>query len=604
MSDDPTQELNESASPDDPLPARRSRRPIALGLLTAFLFSAACVLWGMAPATPEGPLTAHRSADSGYDVEGRISSGGLSAQLTSLTANKSSTTSTGSSSSDGSRLMAGSIAVFNLSDHALMQRVGLDLFKKLQETARFEEIHYLPHDEQLPAGSRLPDVFVTLDLPAIDQGGVPLRRTLDAQLRITVSDRYGRSNYSYRGTFTPPTVTYFSETNVDYKATNIGIETSAARYHAVSLDLAAEIDKGITKLLDGFAEKHPVAIESPPEFSPPYAPPPEWSFLNELEAQRLVSGCSFMRRTVAVWSFAVSKTSQHDVYRRITDELEREGWKIPEAAAEELMLRIPRGQQTVEVFRQQSSGAAAQNAKNDASIPQTYFVVFTDSMTPRQIDEALQALLDREAPESVLVQFADVWFNSKPRVLEYFKQHPPQLMTSLMHVARWQLADGRRDEAQRSALRAHALQRIARPHSGISSTLKELAEEVGIDKLPDLPDPSVFEAIGVIDLRNGNPVTRTVDLGETMILLVDQDQDSQKFVKVTPIRNSTATPNYALQKADTELRRGGGSSSSSGTLVGGAADGTVSIHVSSGSSRKVHSRRIGESDRFELTVEP
>ena len=98
MSNDTPEELNESTFSDDVPAASRVRRRIALGVLTVFLSSGAYVLWGMSPATPEDPLRAHRAADSGYDVEGEVSSAGLSAQLTSLSANKNTTTSTSSSS--------------------------------------------------------------------------------------------------------------------------------------------------------------------------------------------------------------------------------------------------------------------------------------------------------------------------------------------------------------------------------------------------------------------------------------------------------------------------------------------------------------------------
>ncbi len=309
-----------------------------------------------------------------------------------------------------------------------------------------------------------------------------------------------------------------------------------------------------------------------------------------------------MRRTVAVWSFAASPGKQQDAYHRIADELERDGWKVPKIAADEPMLRIMRGQQMVEVFPQQKARHAAEVKKDDESTPRTYYVVFVDSMTGEQIDTALQTLLERDAPESVLVQFAGVWFNSKPRVQEYFEEHPPQLMTSLTHVARWQMADKQLEEARRSVLRAHALQKIAHHQSGTSKELKKLAKEVGIEKLPKLPDPSVFDAIGIVDLRDGKPATRTVGLGEAMILLVDQEEDHQKFVSVTPIRQRGLSPEYTLRIQDTEFRKG--SSSWGNRTQGDATDCAVEIAIPPDRSLQVRSRKVEGTGSFEVTIDP
>src|SRR5690606_11525824 len=98
--------------------------------------------------------------------------------------------------------------IFNRNDDLLMQRVGLALFEKLRDAGRFDQVRYLPMNERLPDGERLPEIFVTLEKTAWKKSGLPGHHRYEGEFAVTASDRYLRSSHSYQSTLSPPQITF------------------------------------------------------------------------------------------------------------------------------------------------------------------------------------------------------------------------------------------------------------------------------------------------------------------------------------------------------------------------------------------------------------
>jgi hypothetical protein len=255
---------------------------LATGAVT--LLAVGWLLWGTTPVLPDGPLVARRGEDGKFKVEGTLSGSGLNGRLNALKVKQSRTTVSSHSTSDGTAVLARTVALFNLSDSLFGQRLGYDLFQKLQGTGRFREVRYLPHGESLPDGERLPDLFATIEVLDLKEGGIAPSTTLDAKVRVTLSDQYERSSHSVLGNLTPPSLQFRWDSTVECQAKNVGIETGSAKYAGVSEDLTKDIAKELGDYLDKQVADIGELSEPSPEFLPDYQPLEGLEFLRSLNA--------------------------------------------------------------------------------------------------------------------------------------------------------------------------------------------------------------------------------------------------------------------------------------------------------------------------------
>jgi hypothetical protein len=497
------------------------RAVLATGVVT--LLAVGWLLWGTTPVLPDGPMVARRGANGQFTTEGSTSGSTVSGRVNELKLNESKSTMSSLSSSDNTSLLARSIAVFNLSEDLLAQRIGYELFQRLQKSDRFTEVRYLPHDESLPEGQLLPDLFATIDVSGLKEGGVVPSRTLEAEIRVTLGDQYRRSSHSTQATLTPPSLQFRWESRIECKAQNLGIETGSARYAAVSEKLAESIAKDIGEYLDTQAAKFG-ELDPPAEFMPAYTPTPDWAFLKPLEARQVLSGRGFMRSNVTVWKIE-PKGTVGEMMKALADGLTEAGW--PKAAElkdveKRTVFRLQKGSEIVECFEQ-----------SDGRSPKTesprVFVVYIVEMNAKDIEVATRALIARDAPEEELVPFSSAWHLFTDEVDRYFAKHPARLLPSIRHLAR-QAVKAKDLEAARSlVLRAAGLQRIVQ-NDAPSDELKKLAKEAGIEKLPELPDVDALSEKGVVDLRDGQ--TRTVRLAgsQPLVLLLDANDKTQEYI--------------------------------------------------------------------------
>ena len=73
------------------------------------------------------------------------------------------------------------MAIFNDSEHLLMQRAGPQLLEHLKDLQGFQQVDYYPLGESPGPGELRPDVTVSLTLGSAETSGLPGSRTLDAR---------------------------------------------------------------------------------------------------------------------------------------------------------------------------------------------------------------------------------------------------------------------------------------------------------------------------------------------------------------------------------------------------------------------------------------
>ena len=214
MSNHATENADARATGTAPNQSRSWRRLAAIAVLVFIGLATGLGVYAMffpAPQIPRTILTAtaDEGASAGYWQEGEISGkAAIAVTATKLESSRNITATHSAARSGGTRMFGRTLAIYNLDDDLLMQRIGLTLFELLRDQGRFEQIHYLPAGERLPDGERLPEVFVTLDRTSWEESGLPGSRKFKGGLVVTASDRFRRSSPSYIANLSPPQLQY------------------------------------------------------------------------------------------------------------------------------------------------------------------------------------------------------------------------------------------------------------------------------------------------------------------------------------------------------------------------------------------------------------
>lgn len=526
---------------------RRSNRQIlaigSLAILTAAIGIGAYAMFGPNPAVPEGMLTA--TADdhepSGYHQEGDLSAEPvMTASAVHINSRKHFTHSVSSTRSNGDRLFDRTLAVYNEADDLLMQRLGLALFEQLKQQKRFEQLHYLPAGDRLPDGQRLPDLFITLDRTDWEESGLPGNRHFTGTLQMTISDRFRRASQSYSSTLSPPKIEFRWRGELEYEADQTGIETSGARYQAVSNDIAGELAQKVNEAIDKLSEQYGVIETVPESFYVEYLPPPDFEFVDELNATRRIDGSGFMKHAVVIWETPDNLLPPQAI-SAVREALSDGAWRLPEGDQNEEYLRATSGSKVITVFRD-DAGTFDPDA---ATRRQRMFVVYEHTMAEEAIHAGVRRLFDEEADESALLLFQRAWYEHPELVEEYFAEQQPSRADSWLQLA--QLRKKSDPEAAREALlRAHALYRVIEQQSP-TSAMKRLAEELGIEKLPGQISHEMIQRLGVGELPEDGEIELTVREDQPAPIWLGDREGEQQWLLLTPIRRHGIVPEQTLR---------------------------------------------------------
>lgn len=572
-----------------PSRSRSGRRIAALMVLTLAVGFGVYALFGPSPRVPEGVLiaTADEAEAGGYRQDGEISEdAAIAANATKLQSTRNVTATSSTTSSGGARMFARTLAIYNLEDDLLMQRIGLAVFERLRDEGRFKQIQYLPAGERLPDGERLPELFVTLDKQSWEESGLLGNRRFKGEIAVTASDQFRRSSHSYNTNLSPPQVQYRWRAEINYTATQTGIETSGARYQAVSRDLAKEIADRLTKLLDEITSKHGTPGELPEQFYPEYIEPPAFDFVAELDAEKLVDGPKLMSHTVAIWQTADDRTPT-EVIAAVGRSLADAGWKLPDMERDQEYLRATDGTQVVVVFRDHDGGLVA---GENADTPTRMFVVYRRDMSAADIHAAVGKMFEDGADESALVMFQNAWHRHRDLVDEYFTKHTPIEAASWLQLARLR-KESDPDAAREALLRANALQWIVHQESPDSS-MKKLAEELGMEELPQQISQEMMKILGLGELRSPGEVEVTVRENEPAAICLGNDGGKQSWLLLTAIRRPGIHPERTLRIQMLMLGEGSWSRSDQ-------TGGDLTIP-----GRPVHTQQLGGGQELQIFSEP
>lgn len=538
---------------------RAQRRPLVIAVLTLVMVG---VVWGAylclapLPRVPQGILTATSddSDPSAYRQEGAISDAPtVSGTATKLESQRNVTAVSSQSTSGGAQLLDATITIFNLDNDLVMRRVGLAVFEQLRDQRRFQQVRYVPAGDQLPVAERLPDLFVILDKENWKETVVPSGRRFQGKVIVRASNQYQSSNNVYHSSSSPPRVQFRWHAEIDYSARQTGVETSGARYEAVSRDLGQEITKQLTKQLDDLRKKHRSASHIPDPFYPQYVPPPEFDFLEDLGARKLIDGSQFMLPTVALWQTSGERTPA-EVTAAVRRGLVDQGWPDGDrdGGHSERYLRSVKGSEVVTVFANDGPFVVADDQRD---APRPMMIQYVRDLPASELDAAVEAMFSEEnPPETTLLMFQQFWYRHQDLVEAHFEKFPPLQSDSWLQLARFR-QNSRPEEARQALRRAHALRQIVEQEAPDTS-MRQLAEELGMESLSTTISPELINVLGFHELDQPSEMVLTARIDEPVVFWLGGESEEQVWLILTPLLGPARTVDPRLRIQVLKLTEG------------------------------------------------
>ena len=598
---------------DDQRPERTMRRSTRLRRLAALIFIVLVVgiwkLWyGTAPNVPDRPVRLERGDDGAFrPAEGGETPDGARFEFHAgeLKANNNFNSTVVSSTSGNARFASRRVAIFNDSDHLLLELVGVRLVEHFEKLPHVQSIEYFPRGHRPEPGGVAPDVVVTLRLDRIVESGFAPVRELDANIFVTAGTRYRKCRSGYRDNLTPPIVDFGFKGELHHVSTVTGISSSAAKYKQTSENIAGEISKTLAGKFTEFRKKHGPLPELPESFYPPYTPPQGIPILDAYELEPVLSHRGFMFPSESFWRLTTTRDLA-EILPEMEQLLKDAGWRTRDLQVEENRiphLRAVRSPEALTVFVEEnevSRKVASEPDENGGGEPVEYTLLVHHliRMGTEDVSRGISELFDTGAPLETLLTFEDL-FRS-----EHWRRLVTRIEDGSVTTAKaWSVLAHRyhhrkdEDAARRALLSAWVLSRTDPDSSDLQGKLRQLAKKLDIHRLDDLPiSQELLDGLGFTELGTGEPVPAIEvgvdepvrfygvdDKGELILLSLWVGRDDHGPQSIT----------YPLHYAQAGRRM-----SSHG--YGGTS---FSTRIGNGET-SITATRIDGADRFRVEVEP
>ena len=432
-------------------------------LLIFLLLLAGIVLWwGFRPRVPTNPVRLGRGPDGQLlPVEGSLGpSARLELHAGGIKSNNTFFTSSSASRPAHARYACRRMAIFNQSDHLLMQRAGADLLQHLSGLKGFEQIDYYPLGQTPQEGTQIPDVTVTLALKHIETSGLPAARKLNAEVLMSASSSLMQHASHHFDGLDPPMVQFTITSTLQHDSISAGIGTPSARFKLAADDVAKQLSKGLTDKLNEFFAADGALPELPEALYPPYAEPPEFPLPPGESLEKIASYHGLMRSNESLWRWPTSRKLA-DLLTDLESRWQKAGWKTTTLQTEPNSLphlRMKRDEtEVVKVYPQpkeheeltiQGSGEAA-----TTDGPSSVVVHYVHRMSREQVSDVVGGLLDGGQPAESLLMFESLLRKEdRQRLLQELEADTTSSPDAWLMIAEWHQAAGR-DEFARKAVR-------------------------------------------------------------------------------------------------------------------------------------------------------
>jgi hypothetical protein len=281
------------------------------------------------------------------------------------------------------------------SRHNLLDCTMREFQKSLAQLPYVGEVVYYPFGTWPKPGGLLPDVFITINMPQVDEKFFLRSRYLKAIIKWTVgSSIFAGTSHSNR-TNTFPLVGFDIESQLEHESEMFGVESSQAKYRLAADNICSEMIKSITKQFENLLDKYGQMPESPETLYGVYHEAPELSFLKADKVRLLISGRGLLKNNRTVWRF-VSERQTEKALMACRDELKILGWEQEDLGKD--YLQMQKENEHIYIFRQRrrdsKEGTIFWSESEKITAEATLIADYESCFTGEQMQKAMDVLSD------------------------------------------------------------------------------------------------------------------------------------------------------------------------------------------------------------------
>jgi len=494
------------------------------------------------------------------------------AQFGTISARNNIQTLSSTSAESGARVNTRNIMIICQSPHRLLDRTMREFQKSLAKLPYVGEVTYYPFGTWPKSGGFLPDVFITINMPKVNEKSFLRSRYFKAIIKWTAGSSIFAGTSNSDQAYTLPVLRFDIESQLDHESQMSGIESSQAKYKLVADGICSEMIKSISKQFENLLDKYGQMPESPEMLHGVYHEPPELSFLKADKVQQLISGSGLLKNNHTVWRF----TDERQIDKALMayrDELKILGWGYVDLGKE--YLRMRKGNEYIYIFRQRRRDSKAgtifwgepEKMASEASLIADYESEFTDD----QMQKAMDALLDSDVEMKMLLIFEKYFRTPKQleRLRSIIEESPVHTLDGCLMLARYWADRGEMEKGRELLLRARAMQRAEKGHNVRAEEIKSLAGELGDESLAEVPvAEEIFRQMGFINPEQINePVEIEKPINEPVLFYHRLDDGELQTFALRIIRSQESSYSAPYNLLTVESRKGSSSSSENGGKV-------------------------------------
>ena len=536
----------------------------------------------------------------------------FAAQLGTISARNSVQTLSSISAGNGERVNTRNILLFCQSPHHLLDRTAREFQKSLAQLPYVSKVTYYPYGTGPTPGGLLPDVFITINMPKVDEKTFLRSRYFKALITWTVGGSVFAGTTHSTNNYTPPVVKFDIESQLEHESKMFGIENSRAKYKLAADGICYEMIKSISKQFENLLAKYGQMPKPPEILNGTYHEPPELSFLKGDKVEQLISGNGLLKNNHTIWRFAENRQTDTALaaYR---DELNTLGWGQEDLGNE--YLRMQKGNEHIYIFRhrQRDSKAGAffwrESGRTASEI--SLIADYESYLTGDQMQKAMDALLDCDVEIKTILIFEKHF--STPQQFErlgaIIEQSPVRTLDGCLMLARYWADHGEMERGRDLLLHARAMQRAEKGHNVRAEEIKNLAKKLGDESLTEVPvTEEIFRKMGFINIEQiTEPMEIERSINEPVLLYQRFDDGELKTFALRVIRSQEPSYSVPYQLLTVESQKGSSSSSENGGRVkpDGAWVVESSINVLTSESKSIQLKiNCLDNERFLFVITP
>jgi len=516
------------------------------------------------------------------------------AQLGTISARNSIQTLSSTSAGSGERVNTRNILLICQSPHRLLDRAMREFQKSLAQLPYVSKVTYYPYGTKPQPGEHLPDVFITINMPEVNEKTFLRGRYFKAIIKWTAGSSIFAGTTHSVNNHTPPVVKFDIESQLEHESIMFGIESSRTKYKLAADGICHEMIKSIGKQFENLLAKYGRMPKQPEILDGTYHEPPEFSFLKGDKTEQLISGNGLLKNNHTIWRFA-EKRETNTALAAYRDELKTLGWGQEELGKESL--RMQKENENIFIFRQRLRDSKAGTffwSESEKTASEISLVADYESyLTSDQMQKAMDALLDCDVEIKTILIFEKCF--STPQQLERLQsiiEHSPvSTLDGCLMLARYWADRGEMEKGRDLLLHARAMQRTEKGHNLRAEEIKNLAKKLGDESLAEVPvTEEIFREMGFINieqLTESMEIERSIN--EPVLFYQSLDDGELKTFALRVIRSQEPSYSMPYQLLTVESQKGSSSSSENGGKVkpGGTWVVKSSINVLTGESKSI-----------------